>query len=189
MSDNVFGKFAQLQSDLPVIKWDQENPHFKSKYASLEAVQSAILPLVAKAGFSVTFDWIEHQIIGTVRHGETEVTRGQYPMPEEATAQKMGSEITYAMRYLLKLLFNLKIQGEDDDGNAATETRYKTKPHGPKLASEKSKALLWKLMGETKNTVESVAEMLNRENLDDLTQPDCSKAIDWLKEEQRDVIQ
>ena len=110
-----------LQADLPTIALDKINPHFKSKYASLAGIMTAVRPLLGKHGFS----WVTTPGIGELRYSlrfrnGIEVACGAYPLPTEATPQALGSALTYARRYLVCAVLGI-VADEDDDGNAATE--------------------------------------------------------------------
>jgi hypothetical protein len=105
-------------------KKDSSNPHFKSRYADLESVASAIKPALVENG--LFFAQITHEQSGgvcveTVVHhsGGESMSFGKLFVPaSKQDAQGYGSALTYARRYSLMTAFG--ICPEDDDGNAAT---------------------------------------------------------------------
>lgn len=111
-------------------KRDGNNPHFRSKYITLDAVIEATRKPLASEGVKVI------QSPSTNERGVTVTTRlvhgasGEWieddltmPLPSSATPQAVGSAITYARRYALLAMLNLG--GEDDDGTAATDAANK----------------------------------------------------------------
>ena len=107
----------------PIIK-DADNPFFKSKYASLDHIQSHIKEPLKQAGLVVIqrniYDgqlFVETKVIHA-ESGEFEVSI--FPViVQKNDAQSYGSAVSYAKRYSLSGLLNLIIQDSDDDGNSA----------------------------------------------------------------------
>jgi imidazole glycerol phosphate synthase subunit HisF len=116
----------------PIVK-DASNPFFKSKYATLDAIQEHIRKPLAEAGLVVTQPtrWVEGQaiVVSTVYHVETgESLYSEFPVVVgKHTAQDYGSAVTYAKRYSLTGLLNLIVCDEDDDGNKASANVTQTK--------------------------------------------------------------
>ena len=109
----------------PIVK-DASNPFFKSKYATLDAIQEHIRKPLAEAGLVVSQPTKcsegQAMVVSTVYHVESgESIYSEFPVVVgKHTAQDYGSAVTYAKRYSLTGLLNLTIQDEDDDGNKAT---------------------------------------------------------------------
>lgn len=116
----------------PIVK-DANNPFFKSKYATLDAIQEHIRKPLAEAGLVVTQPtrWVDGQaiVVSTVYHVETgECLYSEFPVVVgKHTAQDYGSAVTYAKRYSLTGLLNLIVCDEDDDGNKASANVTQTK--------------------------------------------------------------
>lgn len=117
---------AKASGEISHAKLNKSNPHFKSKYASLDSVIDAIKPALSKNGlwFTQTF----HNIDGyaavetTIIHssGET-MSCGTICIPlEKKTPQGYGSALTYARRMSLSTSFGI-FADEDDDANAAED--------------------------------------------------------------------
>lgn len=105
---------------------DGKNPHFKSNYASLEAViQAASKAHQFGICFTQEIDFESESSMVFVRttlihapSGETRSSRTPIRSKDPADPQKMGSGITYAKRYGLQSMLGLP--SEDDDGNEAS---------------------------------------------------------------------
>lgn len=127
MTDTQIGAaLAAFQADLPKVGKHGLNPHFKSKYATLEDITAAVLPALAKHGLS----WVaapsmtEHgfALVCTLWHKDGGEVHGMWPLASSGNAQQRGSELTYARRYMLTSMTGVA-PDEDDDGNAAVTAR------------------------------------------------------------------
>ena len=126
---NLLVAFAKAQGEYNPLTKDGVNPAFKSKYATLEAVQSAAFDALRKHGLvvlqSARVDWDENGkpmvVVGAALwHAESEESVAQEIAlpPMQATAQGIGSAMTYGRRYVLMTLLGLA--PDDDDGNSAS---------------------------------------------------------------------
>lgn len=118
---------AAVQSSLPVISKDKDNPITKSKYATLDAINKALLPLTSKQGIAVTqYPVSDNGQIGCgtlLMHSSGEfiqydpylITVGSNK--RMSAAQEGGSTITYAKRYQLSAIFGI-VTDDDSDGNS-----------------------------------------------------------------------
>lgn len=110
----------------PVVK-EANNPFFKSKYATLDAIQEHIRKPLSDCGLIITqankVSDGQAIVVTTVWHVESgESLESEFPVVvSKATAQEYGSAVSYAKRYSLSGLLNLTIQDEDDDGNKASQ--------------------------------------------------------------------
>src|SRR5581483_9382924 len=108
---------ASTQRDLTPVARDSFNPQTRSKYASYHAIDKAIRPVYTKYGLGVSF-------VSKGRHTKTFhydspiVTQGLAGKTMMTLTHARASAVTYAMRYLVGMIFNLST-GEDDDGNTA----------------------------------------------------------------------
>jgi ERF superfamily len=119
----ALGKF---QTEVKQPEKDGNNPHFKSKYVTLDGTVKAIHECAPKHGLS----YIQSPIMTESGVGVKTLlmhTSGEYiefepfilPM-DKKTAQGAGSAITYARRYSLSAAFGI-VSDVDDDGNEATQ--------------------------------------------------------------------
>ena len=120
---------AKAQAELRNPVFDSQNPHFKSKFASLAQVRDTITPTLAKHGLSVTQlatnDEQGRPSVETVLlHSSGQWIASTLAVPVgKADAHGAGSAITYARRYSLMAIVNV-VGDQDDDGN--TEVAGKT---------------------------------------------------------------
>jgi hypothetical protein len=115
---------VKFQADLPDIGLDSENPHFKSKFASLPNITKIVLPKLAEQGLSFSAGGVilegQFGLSASLLHESGEERSGFFPITA-TDPQKIGSAITYARRYLLASLTGI-VADADDDGNAASIT-------------------------------------------------------------------
>jgi hypothetical protein len=110
------------------------------KYATLAGINDAIMPALVANGLTVaqevSTDYHDATLLVTV---ETWLchTSGEYiqfaplALPvDKPTAQGVGSAITYGRRYALMAALNLS--ADDDDGQAATDSRPAQRPAPPR---------------------------------------------------------
>jgi hypothetical protein len=115
------------QSDLKNPTFDSNNPHYKSKFASLAQVRDTVTPVLAKHRLAVI------QLLGeaeggircetVLMHSSGEWLSSVLFMPAtKQDAQGYGSASTYARRYSLQAICGV-VGDEDDDGNAASNPK------------------------------------------------------------------
>lgn len=122
----LMGAMLKVQGAVDGVKKDGKNPHFKSSYATLEAVVDTIRPVCQENGLVVMqapglFSDGAIAVETIVVHAASgEWIKSEVSLPVVGSdPQKAGSALTYAERYSLMALFNLP--PVDDDGNAASE--------------------------------------------------------------------
>lgn len=121
----LFSAFVRAQRKFgPALK-TSNNPHFRSKYAALDAVIEAVIDALHSEGFALT-QYTEPSDAGvTVRtvllhESGGLLTLGELFMPAvKNDPQGFGSALTYCRRYSLQAAMG--IAPEDDDGNAASK--------------------------------------------------------------------
>ena len=96
------------------------NPHYRSKYATIEDCWTAARAPLLAAGLVVRQHLADGQCITRLEHPATGESSDPVIIPIIGAndMQKLGSAITYARRYGLVTACNI-LTGEDDDGNAA----------------------------------------------------------------------
>lgn len=116
---------VKAQSDIKSVSKDGANPHFKSKYATLDNIIDETRPILAKHGLAILQmpggDG-ENVIMRTLlmhESGEWLETEPLVMRPVKNDPQGMGSCITYARRYSYSALLSISTD-EDDDGNGAS---------------------------------------------------------------------
>lgn len=126
---------AITQSQLPKIIKNAKNDQTRSRYATIENVIDAIVPIASNNGFSISFGNAEsnipshYKIICDIDHIGGFSKKYDIDLPADATGIKgvsnktnlhaHASTISYGRRYLLMMIFNIATT-DDDDGNAAS---------------------------------------------------------------------
>lgn len=137
MSLQAFAKaLSDFQADLPAVGKDQtakvktkQGGEYSYSYTDLATIALAALPLLAKHGLSFTAQPTMSEFGFVLKysllHAEGHREDGHYPLPDPAQhgAQEIGSAITYARRYSLCSVTGIAPGSDDDDGQAAVNTR------------------------------------------------------------------
>ena len=115
---------SAFQGTVQTVKKDSANPHFKSRFASLESAITTAAPQLAAHGLAVTqtlsWDGSNDLLTTTLMHTSGQwIVDGQRLFLNKEDAQSHGSAITYARRYSYLAILGLA-PSDDDDGNAAT---------------------------------------------------------------------
>jgi len=120
METKSLGKLLKFQKTIQAIKKDGNNPHFKSKYATLPQILSEVKPILSDLGLILLQPIKGNQVQTIIIDSESgEHYDSSMDMPTGLTPQQSGSAITYYRRYLLAGLLSLEI--EDDDGHEASK--------------------------------------------------------------------
>lgn len=111
------------RAEIPVVKKDQQNPHFKSRYVNLAGVHEAYAGPLKDNGLCLfqSTRWIDGNLWlnTTLYHTSGEWVAFDYPVfASYGKPQEVGSALTYSRRYSLMTL--LDIATEDDDGETAS---------------------------------------------------------------------
>lgn len=124
------------QTVMRPVSADATNPQTRSKYASYKALDDVLRPIYTAHGFSLSFNTKKSDIaenidvICEVSHVGGFSKTYEVPMPADGKGAKggdvmtkthaAGSAMSYGQRYLLKLIFNVAVTTDDDDGNNAS---------------------------------------------------------------------
>lgn len=117
---------VKAQSAFPAVRKDSTNPHFKSKFASLDAIVGAALPALHANGIALLqgggpSDDGSLEVVTRLQHESGEWIQSSFRLPlAKADPQGAGSALTYGKRYSLAAMLGI-VADEDDDGNAATK--------------------------------------------------------------------
>jgi hypothetical protein len=123
------------QAAMRPVATDMENGQTRSRYASYAALDRVLRPIYTNAGFSLTFNTAPGapeayvRVTCNVAHRAGHVRTYTLDLPADGKGAKGGdtmsrthataSALSYGMRYLLRLIFNIAVGEGDDDGNKA----------------------------------------------------------------------
>ncbi|MCC5654740.1 ERF family protein [Nostoc sp. XA013] len=113
----------KAKAEFNPIQKDGTNPHYKRKYATLDAVLDAVTPALGKYGLVIiqTTEIFEGKTVlrTHVFHESGESITSTYPLPEISDSQKFGAALTYARRYAVCAILSVTAD-EDNDAEGAT---------------------------------------------------------------------
>lgn len=131
------GAMTDAQAAMPPIQKNRTNTQTNSRYADLQAVNAAVTPVYTSHGFALSFgtepsDLADHvRVVCEVMHRDGHSKKYGYDSPiddvgiagntNKTLTHGRGSAISYGRRYLVVLIFNLTLEGEDNDGNGASK--------------------------------------------------------------------
>lgn len=176
---------SQMERELDPVARDASNPQTKSRYATLPQVIQAVRPIYSKHGIIIDFDtaqspqgdtWI--RVLAFLSHEAGYKKTYHIDMPADGKGAQgrdvmtrthaTGSAVSYGRRYLLLMIFNLAVGGEDDDGNAAAG-KDRSPPDRP--LSEAERAELQMLLddaGADSEAISNLCTILDVAALDDI---------------------
>lgn len=123
---------VKAQAEMRPISANMENKQTRSKYADYAKLDKVLRPIYSENGFCLSFNTGESapdflKVICIVSHIAGHSKEYSVPMPADGKGAKggdvmtkthaTGAAMTYGMRYLLKLIFNVAIGEDDTDGN------------------------------------------------------------------------
>lgn len=128
---------SRAQAGMGRISADAVNPQTRSAYATYGKLDAKLRPIYTREGFALSFGTGNDAPEGHVRvvchvsHSAGHTRLYHVDMPNDGKGAKgndvmtkthaTGSAMTYGQRYLLKLIFNVAIGEQDDDGNGASD--------------------------------------------------------------------
>lgn len=161
------------QSELQPVAKTAHNKQTGSFYAKLEEIGKEIDPIIHAHGFSQSFGtddcpspgWV--RIVCDLRHSAGHCQRYKVDLPPDdkgikGTANKtlvhgVASTLTYGERYLTCLMFKVRLEGQDNDGNGADQ----------KITEAQRKELEHLLM-ESNSDFPAFCEIYGAEKLEDI---------------------
>lgn len=192
-----------FQGAVDGVERDRTNPHFKSRYATLEAVRDTAVPQLQNVGI------VYMQSPGAVVDGNMSFTTllvhaesgewikftGDIPLGKK-DPQGAGSAITYMSRY--SLMAALGLPAVDDDGNdSMPEKRQEPSTPKPKETKyplqEGERRKLWeRMMNDLKGEAPKGADAMVRYMQSKETQEDLARLEPWrqnFRKEAADLVE
>lgn len=117
----IAAALVNVQAKLKPLKRNADNPFFKSSYTDLAALSETALPLLTAEGIAVVQGGDGPLMETMLVHTSGEWISTALPMPSTDNPQKLGSVVTYFRRYGLAAAIGAVSEGEDDDGNTASQ--------------------------------------------------------------------
>lgn len=124
---------SAAQTEMRPVAADADNPQTRSRYASYAQLDRALRPIYTRHGFALSFDTGETalelhvRVLCYVSHRDGFERTYHVDMPSDGKGAKGGDVMTrthatgaamsYGMRYLLKMIFNVAVGEDDIDGN------------------------------------------------------------------------
>lgn len=175
----ISAALVKAQGELNAVHKDGNNPHFRSKYATLQNIVESTRDTLRKHGLAVvqTFNETDGTYISlntTVIHESGECISGTFSMrPSKVDPQGLGSATTYARRYALSAILGI-VTDDDDDGNAASQPTGDRALQGKYESRSASSDLPWlNAVGKDGNFTKMGSKIVQRF----LEEPDFS----WIK--------
>lgn len=140
MTKLVAAALIRAKVNFPPIYKTSSNPHFKSKYAPLDAILEAIDAPLSQAGLVLIQPTIIRDgvtILSTqLIHAESgDSIASELVIPTQSDPQKLGAALTYYRRFSICSL--LAIAAEADDDGAAAVSSSQTKQPVDRIAEKR----------------------------------------------------
>lgn len=177
---------GDAQKEMKRIVADKENSQTHSKYVSYAALDRAIRPIYSRHGFALSFDTADgapDQMVRVICHvlhrdGHSRDYRADIPCDGKGAkgsdvmtkTHAVGSAMSYGCRYLLKLIFNVAVGEDDDDGNGAS---------GDTITAEQL-AKIQEMMEQANADPEKFAKFMKVSALCDIRAKDFGNAMEAL---------
>jgi len=148
------------QAEMPAVEKDGANPHFRSKFVTLDALIATTRPVLNRHGLSIAQGaGGEHGAVTlttTIQHVSGEAWGLTMPIyPAKPDMQALGAAITYARRYAWAAILGIAAEEDDDHQSASGPSSGSFQEPPPRPASrdeapatDAQMKLLARLMGE-----------------------------------------
>lgn len=121
---NLSKALHQFNKEIGKIAKTSTNPFFKSKYADLPSILSAINEPLSNSGLVIVSIPDADGLTTLLIHSESGeyISANAIMKPVKNDPQAIGSAITYQRRYSIGSILNLNIDEDDDGNNASIKT-------------------------------------------------------------------
>lgn len=129
---------SACQGEMRPISADANNPQTRSRYATYTKLDKVLRPVYNRHGFALSFNTTDSpiadhmRVMGYVSHNSGHTRIYQIDIPTDGKGAKgndvmtkthaVGAGASYGMRYLLKMIFNVLVGEDDNDGNDVAQT-------------------------------------------------------------------
>jgi len=178
--------FAEMQPNLPRVISTHKNEQTKSKYAKIEDINDAVLPIISQYGFGVSFKILSQgkegvTVQAVLKHLSGHQESTDLFMPYDKCGAKgsvnktdihaTGSTITYAKRYAMCMLLDIST-GNDTDGNNITSQF---------ITAEQVREITDLLESTQANKIKFIRDVMGVEAIPKILSQDYKKAMNILK--------
>lgn len=176
---------AAAQGEMGVVATNATNPQTRSRYADYAQLDRVLRPIYRKHGFALSFndgetskpDWVRIECQVSHIGGHTRLYHKDMPADGKGAkgndvmtkTHAVGAAQSYAMRYLLRMIFNVATGEEDRDGNAPRDD-------GALISPEQRDSLL-KLADEVGADLVKFCQYLRIEAMADLPASQFKRAV------------
>ena len=137
--------FVKALGELRNVAKNAVNPHFRNRYASLDAILDDVRPVLAAHNLGISqeplFEDGKAGVVTRLIHASGESRESTLLLPiKDQTAQGVGSALTYAKRYAISSILGITAD-DDDDGELASKPVVQKpiiKAEAPKVKPEKA---------------------------------------------------
>ena len=160
--------FTDCKEVMPQVAKDSYNEQTRSHYATVEAVDLAITPVMSQYGFAITFkegkepiDEKHAHVIAILIHakGHREIYESQVPIAGVGTkgtrmmthTHGYGATKTYARRYAKLDIWDVAVMDKDSDGNV-NNVSFDTSPWTQKILDAPDMAALQSIADSLNNS-------------------------------------
>jgi hypothetical protein len=165
MNTKLNAALVSAIAELRSVTKDKVNPHFKSKFASLDAITELARPILAKHGLAITqmpeYDSNSQTagVVTRVIHSSGESSESKLLLPVKSNdPMACGSAISYSRRYSISAVLMICADEDDDGVSASTPSKAITRAviAKPVIKTENSLDTLFGLMDTNKVSEEEI---------------------------------
>lgn len=131
-TNELAAALAKAQGTMKAATFNKINPHFKNRYADLAAVVDAIRAPLSANGLAYTQATEVREggllLVTTLLHSSGQWVASEYPLPQAARPQELGSALTYAKRYSLSAIVGVAADDDDDAEGARAKDQTSSTP-------------------------------------------------------------
>lgn len=188
---------SKTQAEMSSVAVDSHNTQTRSRYASYYAIDRVLRPIYTANGFALSFGTgqgapSEHvRVTCHVSHRGGHSRDYLIDMPSDGKGARggdvmtrthaTGSALTYGMRYLLKMIFNVAIGEDDDDGNGRKRT---IAANGGELVSNGQIEVIRSLIVDTGSDIQKFCAYMGVPTIGDIPADKAKGAIAVLQRKQ-----
>lgn len=172
---------VKARAEFTSIQKDKTNPHYKNRYATLDAVLDAVTPALCKHGLAIvqstSTESAKIELKTYLYHESGEHISSSYPLPDIMDAQKLGAALTCARRYALCALLSVTAD-EDDDGISGKAAETKSQVIEPRRSVAQPKPQAQKIEPQKQTAIDDLVAKTNIE----------LKRLAWTNQQGRDYL-